>query len=152
MRSCTMPPRNPGKGVAIATSTHRSIEKIRPATATASSEMAIPCVWLKPQMHREDVRDQLDPVNDNRRQQKRRNRQRAHADQQHVDRAGDVLTPPAMAALGQVLLIVGPHRRREPRDIVSPAGENIPHHLIRYRWYGIFGAPKYTNVVFFITL
>ena len=47
IRCCTKSPRKPGSGVATATRTHSSAEKAMPAIATASSEIATACVWLR---------------------------------------------------------------------------------------------------------
>ena len=42
----------------------------------------------------------------------------------------DALAAAAMAAVGQVLIVVRAHGGREAGDVVAPTGENIPHHLI----------------------
>ena len=81
-------------------------------------------------VEREDVRDELDPMNNDGGQKEGHDRQRADNDEKDVDGTGDCLTAAAVGALNEVLLVVGAHGRREGRDIVAPAGENISYHLI----------------------
>jgi len=77
-----------------------------------------------------DVGDKLNPVNDDCCQQEGHNGERADADQQNIDRAGNTLATTAMGAVGQMLIVVRAHGGGETRDVIAPTGENIPHHLI----------------------
>ena len=61
-----------------------------------------------------DVRNQFHPVNHNRGQQKRNNRQRTHTEQQNVDGACNPLPVPAVAAVREMEFIVRAHRLRSP--------------------------------------
>jgi len=77
-----------------------------------------------------DVGGNLNPMNDDGGQQEGHNGERADADQQNVDGAGNTLAATAMGAVGQMLIVVRAHGGRETRDVIAPTGEDIPHHLI----------------------
>ena len=85
---------------------------------------------VETKMHGEDVGDELDPVDDEGGEQKGGGRQRADADQENVDGAGDALAAAAMTALGKMLVVVGAHGRREARDVVTPPGEDVSYYLV----------------------
>ena len=61
----------------------------------------------QPNLNREDMRNQLHPMNHQRSQQESQDRQRADADQQHIDGTRNTLAAAAMAAVFQVLVVVG---------------------------------------------
>ena len=88
-------------------------------------------------VHGEDVGDQFNTVDDEGGEQERGDRKGADADEKNVDRAGDALTPAAMTAIGEMLVVVCPHGRREPRYVITPSGEDISYHLIDAR--GVMG-------------
>jgi len=73
------------------------------------------------QVHRENVGDQFNPVNNYRSEQKGSDREGADANQKYINRAGNALTVTAVAAFGQMLIIVRAHSRRQTRNIVTPA-------------------------------
>ena len=81
-----------------------------------------------------DVGDELDAVDDDGGQQEGEDRERADADQQDVDGAGDVLAAAAVAALGEMLIVVGAHGGREAGDVVAPAGEDVSDDGIDAGW------------------
>src|ERR1700750_2565624 len=78
-----------------------------------------------------DVSDDLNPRNDYHRQKKGGNRKRTDRNQQNIDGPCDALTAAATSTLGEMLLIVGPHSRRDTGDVITPAGQNISPDLIR---------------------
>jgi hypothetical protein len=67
----------------------------------------------------------LDTVQDGGSEKEGKNRERGDGDEKHVDGAGDVLTATAVGAVGEVLIVVGAHRRREAGDVESPTGEDV---------------------------
>ena len=84
----------------------------------------------KTQMHREDVGDELNPVNHEGRKQKGCDRKRTHADEKNIDGSGYALAPAAMTAVGEMLVVVRAHGRGEARYVVTPSREDVPNDLI----------------------
>jgi hypothetical protein len=88
-------------------------------------------------VHGEDVGDKFDTVDDEGGEKERGDREGADADKKNVDRAGDPLTPATMTAIGQMLVVISSHGRREARYVITPSGEDISYHLIDAR--GVMG-------------
>ena len=72
-------------------------------------------------VHREDMGDEFNPANHNRREQESSDRKCADTDEENVDGAGDPLAATAMAALGEMLVVVRAHGWREARYVVTPS-------------------------------
>ena len=77
-----------------------------------------------------DMRDQLNPVDDDSRKQESHDGKCADADQEDINGSGYALATTAVATIRQMLLVVGAHRRRETRDVVTPTREDVADYLI----------------------
>src|ERR1700756_2201274 len=81
-------------------------------------------------VHGEDVRDEFNAADDDGGKKEGRNRKSADADEEYVNGAGDLLAAAAMAALGEMLVVVRAHGWREAGYVVTPSREDISYHLI----------------------
>jgi hypothetical protein len=72
-------------------------------------------------VHGEDMGDKFDAADHHGSEQEGGNRKRADADQEYVDGAGDLLAAPAVAAIGEMLVIVRPHGRGEAGYVITPS-------------------------------
>src|SRR5260370_11406037 len=77
------------------------------------------------------VGDEFNATDDDGGEQEGQNGEGADAEQQDVDGSGDALTAAAVAALGEMLFVVGGHGRRKARDVEAPAGEDAADDGIR---------------------
>ena len=125
IRCCRASVKRPGRGVAMATRTQSSIETSMPAMATASSEMVMAVWWRRAWTSVAEVGDGLDAVENDGGQQEGQDGERCDRDQQHVDGAGEALAAAAVGAVGEVLVVVRAHGRREAGDVVAPSGEDV---------------------------
>ena len=69
--------------------------------------------------------DGLDAMQDSRGQKEGEDGKRGDGDEEHIDGARKVLTVAAVAAVGEVLVVVHAHGWGEAGDVVSPPGEDI---------------------------
>ena len=81
-------------------------------------------------MHRADVAVRLQLMHHKCRQQERRKRERSRRDQQQIYRPVQPLATLTVGASHQVRLIVSAQILRNPRNIIPPARQNRPNHLI----------------------
>jgi hypothetical protein len=86
--------------------------------------------WAQLKVHREDVGDKLNPVNDDGGKKEGGDGESADADEQDIDGAGYVLTAAAVAAVGEMLVVIGAHGRREAGYVVTPSREDVSYHLV----------------------
>ncbi len=77
------------------------------------------------------VGDEFNAPDDDGGEQEGQDREGADAEQEDVDGAGDALTAAAVAALGEMLFVVGSHGRGEAGDVEAPAGEDAADDRIR---------------------
>jgi hypothetical protein len=78
-----------------------------------------------------EIGDRLYAVNYRRREKERDDGHGTDRKQQNVDHPGPMLPGTAMGTIRKVLIVVRAHRRREPRYVVPPTGENVSDHRVR---------------------
>ena len=77
-----------------------------------------------------DVGDEFHAMDDDGGEEEGGDRKGADGDEEKVDGPGEALAAAAVAALGEVLIVVGAHGGGDAGEVVAPAGENISHNLI----------------------
>ncbi len=119
-RSAAMPPRYVGTGVAVSTSTNAMAEKQTPAVA-ADMKHVVHVGDVESEDVKGNVLQRLDVVKNGQREEEEEDGQRSEHGQRYVQAAVELLPGAAVGALGEVMLIVLAHLRRDAGNVISPA-------------------------------